>query len=129
VLVGVGMRSMPLLIEFSTRIPLIFRFLHSGFNCGLDFPFLGFLLLVEDSLVFTFVKVGTRVAPHSSVWLWFSYCCLPRRGMEPSGNDLKRILHQHEEFSQANSSDLQHISTKIGKLEQALMNVMNLLTI
>jgi hypothetical protein len=34
--------------------------------------------------------------------------------MDPNWNDVKRILRQHEEISQANNNALQHILAKTG---------------
>lgn len=49
--------------------------------------------------------------------------------MEPNWNDVKKLLHQHEEISQENNNALQHISAKMVHMEQAIANIMNLLTI
>jgi hypothetical protein len=77
VLVGVGLHSMSVLIGVSTRNPLVSKFLLSGFVCVWKFSLADFLLFVENPLLFSFVKVGIGVSPHSSMWLGFSCCCLP----------------------------------------------------
>jgi hypothetical protein len=51
----------------------------------------------------------------------------------PDWKEIHRILRRHEEITQANSSALMHISSKITELEQAhvtnITNIMNLLLI
>lgn len=49
--------------------------------------------------------------------------------MEPNWNDVKKILRQHEEISQVNSTTLQHILKKMVDMEQVVANIKNLFTI
>jgi hypothetical protein len=43
--------------------------------------------------------------------------------MDPSWNDIKRILWRHEEISQENFYALQQISAKLGDLEHTMVSL------
>jgi hypothetical protein len=40
--------------------------------------------------------------------------------MEPSVNEIKKILRHHEEYSQANNSSLLQLMTKFGEYEEIM---------
>jgi hypothetical protein len=112
---------MLVLLWLSTRNPLISRFLPPAYVNERKFPFAN-LFFFSEGLPFlsAFVKVGIGVVFHGSVWFGIPCCSFPWMGMEPNWNDVKKIIHRHEEISQANNNALQHISTKMVGMEQAI---------
>jgi hypothetical protein len=81
--------------------------------------FMGFIFSLQFSFCLFLLKLGLETL---GVGFFVVVCCQWSE-MDPSWNDIKIILWQHEEISQENCSTLQQISTKLGDLEHAMVSL------